>query len=154
MSELSQWQIDDMSKEAMRDVKAIIEKLEKKAPGVTKGLAEFIKARTDSSVPIEVLSSAGISAGVAAAAGVAGAAAVVAAGLGALIAAPAVLLGAVGYAAMSASKKAQLVPVLNEAISNLLDVRMKLSEYDGCFKNEITIIKSATEFLKAKKNGK
>ena len=154
MSDLSQWQIDDMSKEAMHDVKAIIEKLEKEAPGVTKGLPEFIKARTDSSVPIEVLSSASVSTGVAAAAGAAGAAVAVAAGLGALIAAPVALLGAAGYVAMSASKKAQLVPVLNEAISNLLDVRMKLSEYDGCFKNEITIIKSATEFLKAKKNGK
>lgn len=107
MSELSQWQIDDMSKEAMRDVKAIIEKLEKKAPGVTKGLAEFIKARTDSSVPVEVLSSAGFSTGVAAAAGVAGAAAAVAVGLGAFIAAPVVLLGVAGYAAMSESKRAQ-----------------------------------------------
>lgn len=157
MSAFSDNEISKMKNEAAREVKSVLEQLEKDYPGVTEGLATALGAgvgAAGSFTALTMLGTAGLSAtgitsGLATAGSILGGGMV--AGIG-VLAAPVAILGVAGYALAKKHKSAKLAAALGTAISKLYSIQERLMKNAEYFKEEIAGIKATIDMLHKKKS--
>ncbi len=144
-----------MKDEATREVKAILDELEKDHPGITEGMAATLGSAVGAAgslaalygLGVTGLSAAGITSGLATAGAIIGGGMV--AGIG-VLAAPIALLGVGAYAIAQKRKKAKLAVALGSAIQKLYSVQERLMQNAELFQKEIEGIKAAINLLESK----
>lgn len=149
-------EIEQMKKQATREVKTILDKLENDYPGITEGMATALGSGIGAAgslaalygLGVTGLSAAGITSGLAAAGSIVGGGMV--AGIG-VLAAPIALLGVGAYALVKKKKNVKLAAALGTAIKKLYEVQERLMKNAEYFKEEIAGIKAAIELLTKKK---
>ena len=149
-------EIEQMKKQATREVKTILDKLENDYPGITEGMATALGSGIGAAgslaalygLGVTGLSAAGITSGLAAAGAIVGGGMV--AGIG-VLAAPIALLGVGAYALVKKKKNVKLAAALGTAIKKLYEVQERLMKNAEYFKEEIAGIKAAIELLTKKK---
>lgn len=149
-------EITRQKEEATKDVKDILDQMEKLSPGITEGAAAALGAGVGAAgglaglyfLGVTGLSGAGIMSGLAAAGSFVGLGAV--AGIG-VLAAPAVILPLGGYLLTKKRKDAKLAAALGVAIKKLHDIQNRLMQNAEYFKEEIAGIKAMIDMLTKKK---
>lgn len=156
MKNIDNDEIAQMKAQAEREVKEVLDKLEKDYPGVTEGMATLLGSGVGAAGSLAALyglgtaglSAAGITSGLAAAGSLVGGGMV--AGIG-VLAAPIAILGVGAYAFAKMRKNAKLSIALGVAINKLYEIQARLMENAEYFKEEIAGIKAAIDVLTKKK---
>lgn len=144
--------IEIMKTEATKEVRDVLQILEKTHSGITEGVATAVGAGTGavgsiaalSTMGVAGLSSVGISTGLAAAGGLLGGGMLV--GIG-VLATPVVALGALGYTLSNKRKKVQSAAALGVALKKICDIQSRLLQHENHFREELANIKTTLEVL-------
>jgi len=145
--------IESMKKEAIEEIREVMQTLEKTHTGISEGVAASVGAGAGAVGSIAALSAlgtvsglsaAGVTTGLAAAGGLIGGGMLVGVGV---LSAPVAALGVIGYTLANIRKKTIGTAALGLAVKKICDIQSRLLKHEEHFKEELAEINTTLEIL-------